>query len=907
MERDSSAQIREWVSNPTSDSARNLIRLYEESEWRSTRLEVVRALGRFSDPRSLPFLIDLIRKNEDLAEQGLAILSLARQRTRGAKLFLKTTYLSASPALRPVFAHALGLAQEFEASERLLTDLKAARESQDSLWLKNLILALGELKEFRALPTIYEELLDSQHSGQDLLLACLFSLGRLERMPERLEALENRFLDDSVLWQVFDTTLSQVQIRSQFKLEDYLAKIFESEHPHPALPFELRAFPEKDLQVGLELFPFDRYWRRHLLCLRALTPGLRSAVLEELRRGLAQWGDEETLRDVFCEISRLGNTGFSLAEAEGFLKACPGAKSSSKDRLLWLEAFLPVIEMQAEAPVFLKSSDESESMQFLNLWSERSLGQAEASVKKDLRNFAAFDLSDGIFSRLLRASAELGVGEKTLDAAAEARWGALSCRSSVLVYSESFLPSWIQAKVLGLDPVVTDSAQNALLIQGLGVLKSSAEAGNLEAKTPGFVPWMQSLLQSLERSLSQANQQNQGGSSELVMAALRLIARVPDSRFESFVLSALASKDDSVRLNAVIASKGFSGVRALSEALVGFLEEPAITPIAGVLQGRAFDSVLAHTTLVAKRAAFGFFKSRMQDEFVIDKFYRDFDPEKKGGEEFYQAMIALLKDHPEHPQWEKLVALRDRLKPVGTLVASTGEDVSAHAAVTEIDDRLRSALVRFDHLHPAAKLALRAAEQPFLQAEGVSLPIDKAPIVLEFCKALDLLLERELGQKHLFPRLDRELHAFQTVWHRVGFGEEYPNSDRVLQALGLKGRISHELFPLHKAKLMSAAFFNGKILQDRFKVFDGLRAWAVIFLIFARKLPDASSKTGGTVGPLFKLKGFDDERCVQTAKKLMQLQDLRNPAAHRQTYSDLQALASVREETLGLINLILSE
>jgi len=189
-----------------------------------------------------------------------------------------------------------------------------------------------------------------------------------------------------------------------------------------------------------------------------------------------------------------------------------------------------------------------------------------------------------------------------------------------------------------------------------------------------------------------------------------------------------------------------------------------------------------------------------------------------------------------------------------------------------------------------------------MRAEGaVNLPIDKAPSVLEFCKALDLILEKHLGQKHLFPKLDRELHDFQTLWHRIGFGEDYPHADRVLQLLGLKGKITPELFPLHKAKQMCGTFFNGKILQDRFKIFDGLRAWAVILLVFTRKL----SIQGAEVGPMLKLPHLSDEKIILMSKRLMQLQDLRNPAAHRQTYPELESVKVVRSEAIELINLIL--
>jgi hypothetical protein len=200
------------------------------------------------------------------------------------------------------------------------------------------------------------------------------------------------------------------------------------------------------------------------------------------------------------------------------------------------------------------------------------------------------------------------------------------------------------------------------------------------------------------------------------------------------------------------------------------------------------------------------------------------------------------------------------------------------------------------------QLALRAAEQPFLQSGLLErLPIDKAPTVLQYCKALDLVLDRYLGQQRLFPKIDSALPEFQQIWHRLGFVDEYPLVDRVIFLSGLKGRVAPEHFPLHKAKMMCGTFFNGRIMQDRYKVFDGLRAWAVIFLLFARRMP---GKDGG-VGPLVTLRDAEEADCVKVAVKLMNLQDLRNPAAHRQTYPDLDSVRVVRDDSLDLVNRIL--
>ena len=379
--------------------------------------------------------------------------------------------------------------------------------------------------------------------------------------------------------------------------------------------------------------------------------------------------------------------------------------------------------------------------------------------------------------------------------------------------------------------------------------------------------------------------------------------------WESYVLDQASVKGDKgmtlspeaiqVQLHAVISLKSYPSSKLASEVLQEQLKSPSL-----MIQGRALDALCAHGTLTAKLAVIDYLKLKLDDEVVVDKVYRSFDPMKKGGEVFVKAVDTLLTQNPDHPQWEKLVSLRDRLS-LSSLEAGIPVDLTKEAvnpALKEMDQALVQVIPLFAKLDSMTQSALRAAETPFLLAlDQQNLPVDKAPTVLEYCKALDLILERSLGQKHLFPKLDRELHDFQTLWHRAGFQADYPSQEQVMTLLGLKGKITPEQFPLHKAKMMCATFFNGKILQDRFKVFDGLRAWAVIFLIFARKIPLQT----GSVGPLLKLPNVTDEKCISVAKRLMSLQDLRNPAAHRQTYTDLSAVQNVRNDAILLLNTIL--
>ena len=273
----------------TPDAARQLIQSYTESEWRSTRVEVLKELGSFQDSRSFQFLVEVISQKEDLALQELALFSLANRKSRSSRIFLKKFYARCSDTLKPKAAFALGLAQVFEMSPKLLSDFDQALAKQDLVWLKNIILALGELKEFSALPKL-RRLMEQklgEETSLDLNLALLFSLARLERDLSAISSLESRFYDDSILYQVFQNTRAMIQVRSQFKLEDYLAKIFEGKTSHPSLPLELRAFDPSEVSLGLTLFSLETDWQQFLFAVSGLSLAEKQKLIYDIFKNTA--------------------------------------------------------------------------------------------------------------------------------------------------------------------------------------------------------------------------------------------------------------------------------------------------------------------------------------------------------------------------------------------------------------------------------------------------------------------------------------------------------------------------------------------------------------------------------------------------------------------------------------------
>jgi hypothetical protein len=194
------------------------------------------------------------------------------------------------------------------------------------------------------------------------------------------------------------------------------------------------------------------------------------------------------------------------------------------------------------------------------------------------------------------------------------------------------------------------------------------------------------------------------------------------------------------------------------------------------------------------------------------------------------------------------------------------------------------------------KSALRAAETPFFQPEIFNSQVDKSGSVLGYAKALDLLLENEFGKRSLFPSIEKSLPQFQNRLHVLELNQDYPLARSVLNALQLTHEFASDHFPLQKMTSISKSILTSRIFHENAKVFDGLRSWAAAILMFS--LPNVQGQNQPLLVSLPKASRQD---LVSFAKRLMGVQDVRNPIAHRQTLVDFVTLDWVRNEVFDLI------
>ena len=159
-----------------------------------------------------------------------------------------------------------------------------------------------------------------------------------------------------------------------------------------------------------------------------------------------------------------------------------------------------------------------------------------------------------------------------------------------------------------------------------------------------------------------------------------------------------------------------------------------------------------------------------------------------------------------------------------------------------------------------------------------------------YAKALDLILEHDFGKKILFPLFEKRLAHFQNRVHALGLNQDQPPAHSILKTLHLEGDFLPETLPLHKMSSIARSILNSRIRVDHSKVFDGLRAWAAVTLLFC--LPSNG---------LVPLGSASQRELVAFAKRLVAIQEVRNPVAHRQTIVDFVTLDWIRNEVFELI------
>lgn len=878
-DRERHAVIEEIATSDHPDTPRELIALYEESEWRLTRVEILSHLSRFpQNSRVTDFLLEKAMWGEDLGLQEAAILSLGSHRTPGAVTFLRNLYRHGDELLKAPAAIALGKLADTGFTKNLIQDLKQALEKEDIRLAKALISSLAELRSAEAgalvLPLVTE--VDWGRRFPSLKLQAWIALGKILRTTQGLASrvTAHRDLAESIIEsQIASATLSQIENRSQWRLEDYLGRYFSTQQkPHPLLPVEFNSFSADDVEAGIQLFSKPENQDRlaqSLEYVSVIRPKARMMMMDSaLATGTPEVA-QACLRSIQFQPhadlnawmlkneSKLPAADFFLAGLILGIEADPTA---------WIKRFSAKLEPDALAHGICDW-----------LISQRPDPKAWEKAQNWAATWSESKPLPRVFARVIR----------TL--------GRLRCQNAKFV-SQIFGPhpadETFSAKLYFLEKSPTQ--KGADWFSGL----AAADLKNFQIQAIKSVVSLKKAKLNLKGDSAFLFQNLSAATiaPEQALAVLDYSLAEPSPTLEKFSFEALTSKDSRVVIHAIIAMQSYPADKTI-EALAPFLSSKVSS-----FSGRAVDSLCRIGTLRAIRVLIDHLAIRPTQTELISKLSRSISAPNELTPYFQGKIDEVMKAHPEHPDWEMLTTLREKLKPAAIPSLSTGTGGVKPMASHEVDEEIRKSIPEFDRLEDPVRAAIRSAEMPFFRPELFAESVDKASVVLEYCKAVDLCLEKVIGRQQLFPKIERNLQDFQSVIYSVGLDDELGSAVEAMKTLNLTKGFTPESFPHHKMKMLAQLFLTGKIVHDRFKALDGLRAWAVVLLLFSRKIV---SKQGREVKAPLTFSSVSDESIVQAAKRLMALQDVRNPAAHRQTYLQLSGVENVRKESLELIRWVL--
>ncbi len=845
------------------DATRELIQLYVDCLWRKIKIEIISALGAHSNQRSLEFLFDIAKSDADLSLSHVAIESLGKTQHILAARFLENLYQYGHKAKKTALVLALVKFANTSCLELFAVDLKKSLDTKDFTLAKNLIYALGELRSSHVL-----DLLKTIVSGaypKDIQLSAISSMGKISREPSDLAPHQDQFKSDAFEFQIFQQAQNQITFRSEWKLEDYLNKLFQGTNSHRNLPLELNSFVAADVFAGLEMFLESKNEKKIADTLSFLNfkeviswypvffKNMNAANAELVAASLSSHFSENC-KVVIDQLATI-NVDFAHKAA---VTCLPSAEQYFKNYI--------ISDDYKNASDVLKIKTLNHLVDLLSIHQHDS--KLTASMSKFLENELQIETSLEVKNRLIRVLAQAKLPQNKIFSLLKAFLPQVQFTKSILFYLEHH--SSHQSAVFLKDNFAFFEGQIASQTHFLKAL-TAQEADFFD------LALVKKFMSSFLESGIDVNQK---------VLALKFLGKHSYKEFKPVLFDLLKDKNQQVVLNTVIALK------AIADDDVPDRLQPLLNAKSESIKGRTLDAILCQNSLRAKRIAIDFLKDNVDNIECCEKIIRHISKSDIKSDYFYNTISSIVKNYPQHALLESFQDLMLKLQT--DLNENSLKSIPSAADLVAIDKEILRKLPRFNEYDESVKVSLRSAEVPFSKPELFDKFVDKSVCILGFTKAIDIFLEKQFGKKVLLPKLESRLHEFQNVIHILRLNEDYPDASRVVVALGLEKHFTAHSLPVHKMTLIGKGLLSSKIINEQFKILDGLRAWAITFLLFTRKYTAIQK-------PLIAVQ-FDENACVDIAKKLMWLQDLRNPVAHRQTLTKLEEIKEIRDECYRILN-----
>jgi hypothetical protein len=218
----------------------------------------------------------------------------------------------------------------------------------------------------------------------------------------------------------------------------------------------------------------------------------------------------------------------------------------------------------------------------------------------------------------------------------------------------------------------------------------------------------------------------------------------------------------------------------------------------------------------------------------------------------------------------------------------------------KLDQALLKGIPVYFQLSTGIQSILRSAELMWQYPELYDESIDKSTALIQFTKAIDIFLQGKLGQKLFFHQKRVFFEKMQSRIFELELHDTRLDRRTLLNILQCQDVFTIENFPFHKLHLIVQSIEMGTLLRDPYRVIDGLRAWAILLLIFARDLTHCGRKIPSIIA--FYHHPKQDLKFLATG--LNDLQELRNKAAHHGVISCFTDLDQHRQKTFSYLNVL---
>jgi hypothetical protein len=873
--------IKAMAASRSGNAARILQETFERSVWRSTKLTLLQALGDTRADRAVEFLCKIASNTDDLGMAGEAILALGCSESPVAGEFLASVILDHQHPLTREALIAIANLNWFPCDDLVASIVLKPTASSPTPVLQNAIIAAGLRRQVELSSRIEEIIfLANQPQTSALFNTALIAAGRLggTRTLEKLEAMDTRFR--SFAHQIKTSAMESIRLRGGYSLEDAVSEICNGADVMPTRPsFQmLKAFPAEAAREAFDLLAPDASLDvKALLRLFTASEETHKADIDFLvdhSDGLSQ--------TVFASLGR----ALYMAGKAACLDALVGERSPAT-----LSRFLGcVYTSKSEDLLFnmIENCDVAVNLRFqaINSLTAIPVMQVNASevikrIGKRLTAIVEQEEAEELASRMIRALGQI-------------RYiGADALTLYRRVIKE---PGNMQQAVYAALCLVDSQEAATIICKRLKQIVISDEHANEVSRA----------VESLAKFSRVEDGEAVGNLRPQAVAALKVpLLKIMGTAFipklSHLIDEAMDHGDFQQRLLAVAAAKGHM-TGAMAEKLINFL-----THADACLRGRSLDSLTAGAGAEDHDKILTWLELHPNDSVAYSKLFRSLTP--KNGDKYtaflahLEKMIVARKGAMNQTDIiQAAMNLRDNLIAQGdsSVILAPGKGKAPLSAKEQhaIDETLKRELTGFGSFTETIKSVLRSSEVICQHPELFDARVDKSTVLLQYVKSIDLLLQERLGSAIFLQPGSDLLQKMQSRIVRLELDDDGAFGSNLMADLQLSLYFSRETFPAHKLGMICKSIMSGQLVREQYKVIDGLRAWALLLLLFGRNFKFRNIQ----IEALLPMAKFQNDGVAKIARDMNELQEARNRAAHRGTMLEMGGMTEMRAICASVLN-----